>query len=178
MEEFWKDIPGYEGLYKISNLGNIISIHNDYRPNKGERPIKNIKMKIGYLSVGLSKNFVKKRFYVHRLVMLAFCGECKDDEEVNHKDGNKANPSLENLEYITHSRNVQHGVSVLGKKFCGRIGVDNWNTRFTENQIFEIRKRITEGEKHSKIARDYGVSSAAIYAIAKRKSWGWLTEHK
>lgn len=110
MKEIWKDIPGYEGLYQISNLGNIYII------KRKKKKIKTIN-KDGYYYVNLSKNNHKTSYLVHRLVAETFLNKKKYkyakndniDEKllvVNHKDENKLNNCIDNLEWCTNKYNV------------------------------------------------------------------------
>lgn len=103
-DEVWKDIPSYEGLYQVSNLGNVKSL-NKYH-HKREQILKPKKDKYGYLCVRLSKNGELKDFTIHRLVMLSFVGE--SNLTVNHKDENKKNNRLDNLEYMSNKDNVRY----------------------------------------------------------------------
>ena len=108
MEEIWKDIPGYEGLYKVSNLGNVKSLN--WR-NTGEE--KNLWLKPhnkGYLQVELANGGVKKCFVVHRLVAIAFLPNPNCFPQVNHKDENKANNCVENLEWCSRSYNARYSL--------------------------------------------------------------------
>lgn len=99
MEE-WRDIPGYEGLYQVSNEGNVRSI----RFNK----IRNMKawLNQGYPTVELCVNNQRYTVGVHRLVALAFIPNPENKPQVNHKDRNKANDDVSNLEWVTGSENV------------------------------------------------------------------------
>ena len=119
--EEWKDIPGYEG-YQVSNYGNIRSkeryvtqykhLTSYTRIMKG-RLLKQRQLNSGYMAVWLSKNGEKRALTVHRLVACAFLGESKLD--VNHKDGNKHNNRVDNLEYMSRSANIEHSYRVLCK---------------------------------------------------------------
>ena len=103
MEEIWKDISGYEGLYQVSNFGNVKSL-NWRRTGKP----KNLYLKAhnrGYLQVELAKNGVKKSFMVHRLVAEAFIKNPNGFPVINHKDEDKANNSVENLEWCDNRYN-------------------------------------------------------------------------
>ena len=106
MDEIWKDIEGYKGIYQISNKGNIKS-----SPRKGTRGglLRLTEDKDGYLCVGLNKNDQRKTFKVHRLVAMAFVPNNEDLPEVNHKDENKANNCVENLEWCNHDYNSNYG---------------------------------------------------------------------
>lgn len=104
MKEEWKNIPNLKG-YQASNLGNIRSLN--YRNSK---QIKNLSKTIagrGYLRVKITINGIGKNYSVHRLVIQTFLGE-NDKLEVNHKDGNKLNNNINNLEYCTRSENMLH----------------------------------------------------------------------
>lgn len=105
MQEIWKDVKGYEGLYQVSNLGRV---KNKIR-NKCLKPNKTT---WGYYGVALYKNGISKRFQVHRLVAIAFIDNLMDKKEVNHKDGNKLNNCVENLEWCTRSENMKHSFTM------------------------------------------------------------------
>lgn len=104
IEEQWLDIPGYEGFYQISNFGRVKSFYF-----KNPRILKPHKVK-GYSNVELYKNKEKKQFYIHRLVMENFCPiENMDMLDVNHKDEDKSNNHISNLEWMTHKDNLNYG---------------------------------------------------------------------
>jgi hypothetical protein len=107
MEEIWKDIPWYEGLYQVSNLGEIKSFKNNRWGIGQENILKPQKNTSGYLQIILNK----QTYRVHRLVMLAFIWESKLD--VNHINWIKTDNRLENLEYCTRSENLKHSYRVL-----------------------------------------------------------------
>ena len=100
MEEIWKDIEGYEGLYRVSNLGNIKSVRNSII-------LKGKDNGYGYMQVVLY-NGKRKKLYTHRLVAKAFIFNFDNKTEVNHIDGNKKNNEVSNLEWCTHSENIIH----------------------------------------------------------------------
>lgn len=114
MTEVWKDVKGYEGLYQVSNLGRVKSlarILNDGRKWK-EKVLKLGKDKDGYLQVHLYKNGKPKMFKIYRLVAEAFIPNPDSLPCVNHKDEDKTNNTVENLEWCTHEYNVNYGVSL------------------------------------------------------------------
>lgn len=102
MEEIWKDIPGYEGHYQASNLGRIRSVSRKW--HKRIHVLKTHENK-GYLLVWLYKDSTSKGLYVHRLVALTFLDNKDSLPCVNHKDENRQNNNLENLEWCSYSYN-------------------------------------------------------------------------
>lgn len=112
MEEIWKDIPEYEGLYQVSNIGNVKSLNwknQGYEKNLWLKPHKN-----GYLQVELAKGGTKKCFVVHRLVAIAFIPNPQGYPQVNHKDENKRNNCAENLEWCNASYNAIYSMKRRG----------------------------------------------------------------
>ena len=114
MKEVWKDVKGFEGLYRISNYGNVESVTRFDTlgrriPSRIMKPQKNKK---GYLHVKLTKGRYYKHYLIHRLVADAFIGERPAELEVNHIDENKENNRADNLEYVTHSQNIRHGKGI------------------------------------------------------------------
>lgn len=111
MEEIWKDIPDYEGLYQISNFGNVKSLSN----NKGHyrelirKPRIN---KQGYYYLCIWKNGQAKTVKNHRLVAQMFIPNPENKICVNHKDGNKLNNHVDNLEWVTYSENTIHAINI------------------------------------------------------------------
>ena len=107
--EVWKDICGYEGLYQVSNLGRVRSLH--YRNTDEVRELFLKPHNRGYLQVELHKNGDRKMFTVHRLVAIAFVEGFSEDREVNHIDENKHNNRADNLEWMSTSENVRYSIS-------------------------------------------------------------------
>lgn len=128
--EIWKDIQGYEGLYQVSNHGNIRS----FQP-KGNGSIPHgmkLHEKRGYYQVGLRNNSKKKYFAVHRIVATAFIPNKDNLPCINHKDENKLNNHVENLEWCTYAYNNTYGdriervksktsVAVMQFDLCGNF---------------------------------------------------------
>lgn len=98
--EIWKDINGYEGHYQISSYGRVRNVDSGYI-------LAGDTNNIGYKRVWLYVP-VKKRFFVHRLVAVHFCDGYQEGLVVNHKDGNKLNNHVTNLEWVTRSENDLH----------------------------------------------------------------------
>lgn len=108
MKEEFRDIKGYEGLYQVSNLGNVKSLGNGNSNNSKERILKPGNSN-GYKRVVLSKNKEKKMYCVHRLVAQAFIHNPNNYPMINHKDENPLNNCVENLEWCTCKYNNNYG---------------------------------------------------------------------
>lgn len=112
MEEIWKPIPGYEGFYEVSNLGNFLSL----RSHAGKRPLPKIlktkKHRDGYLYININKNKVRSYFSAHRTVAKVFIQNQENKKEVNHKNCIKSDNRVENLEWVTPRDNVDHALKM------------------------------------------------------------------
>ena len=125
MEEIWKDIIGYEGIYQISSFGRVRS---SYKRGGSKRYyisndfvlLKNVIRNNGYCFVTLRKNGCVKQCSVHRLVCNAFIPNPLNNEDINHKDGDKLNNCVTNLEWCTRQYNIKHsfekGLHVISEK--------------------------------------------------------------
>lgn len=120
--EIWKDVPGYEDSYQISQSGKVrakyraIECKNRVVVTKSEGALRERINERGYLKVTLSKNNTRKSCKVHRLVAIAFIPNPFNYPEVNHKDGNKTNNSHDNLEWCTRQQNIDHAYRTLKVK--------------------------------------------------------------
>ena len=121
MEEIWKDIAGYEGLYQVSNLGNVKSLN--YHRSGNQKVLSPANGPSGYFTVRLTKDGKGASKFVHKLVAIAFLENQDGKLCVNHKDGNKHNNRLENLEWATHQENTVHAL---------RTGLRASSTKFAE----------------------------------------------
>lgn len=109
MTELWKSIKGYEGIYEVSNLGNVRNIKPRYKHINPNGLLKPVKLNTGYLGVSLiNKDKVRKEHRIHRLVAEAFIPNIDNKPQVNHIDNNRANNSVENLEWVTYKENLVH----------------------------------------------------------------------
>lgn len=102
MNEIWKEIKGFEGLYEISNFGRV-------RNFKTKKLMKDTLKKSGYHEIRLSKNKKRYNCSIHRLVAENFIPNINNLRDVNHKDGNKSNNHVSNLEWLSHKDNIRHG---------------------------------------------------------------------
>ena len=123
LEEIWKDVKGFEELYQVSNLGNVRSKERKIF-NNGSKKYNTLKSKTkkqrinnwGYNYVMFSKDSKPFGKLVHRLVADAFIANKENLPQVNHKDGNKQNNSVENLEWCSVKENILHARFVLGNR--------------------------------------------------------------
>lgn len=144
MKEIWKDIKEYEGLYQISNKGNVKSLN--YRRTGKERILKPMVIRNGYLQVGLYKNGKCKMLKVHRLVLMTFAPISNMDKlEVNHKDENSQNNSLDNLEWCNKSYNINYGTRTQRSAQSHSIPVVQLDP--TTNEVINVYCSAMEAEK-------------------------------
>ena len=109
MKEIWRNIKGYDGLYMVSNCGRVKTLHkNDSYPHDKNGILKNNVSGNGYYMVALCKNGKVKRVSVHRLVAMAFIPNPNNLPVVNHKDENRKNNHVSNLEWVTQRQNLMH----------------------------------------------------------------------
>jgi len=171
MVEHWKDVVGYEGIYQVSDLGRVKSLHPGKR--RCGRILKQATKSNGYLQVTLSRHGQAKATLVHRLVLEAHIGPAPSPKhEGNHKNGDKTDNGVENLEWVTCSENHQHAFDVLGRKPTKLRGEACGGSRLTRKKVRRIRKLHGTGD-HSlrELGRMFGVRHTTIRNIVYRKSW-------
>ena len=135
MEEIWKDVPGFEGIYEVSTLGQIKS-----KPRKGTAGgiLRGHTDKKGYVNVTLRKDSAQSTHKLHRLVALTFLPNPQELPEVNHKDENKQNNYVDNLEWCTTAYNHEYGTRTLrcGKPVvCVETGKEYPGARWAANEL-------------------------------------------
>ena len=145
--EVWKDVVDYEGLYEVSSFGQIRSVDRIVPRKNHKAHIRSTLLKSsenirGYYSVWLCKDGISRTHMVHRVVTIAFLG--KSDLFVNHKDFDKSNNRLDNLEWVTHRENIKHYRRSVIKKDGLPLGVQRSGKRF-EALIWAHGKRINLG---------------------------------
>jgi len=181
-EEVWKDVKGYEGIYKVSNFGRVKSLDREIAPNnrapywrKG-KICKQSKSNLGYMTVGFTVNNVKVNKYVHRLVAEAFITNVNNYPQVNHIDCDKTNNRINNLEWCTNSQNQIHasknGLNKLHLHRVAYSGEENGRSLLTKEQVLEIKKKyIPYKYSAKKLAKEYKVSESCITHILNNTSW-------
>jgi DNA-binding transcriptional regulator YiaG len=162
--EVWKDIAGYEGLYQISNMGNVRTLprlHRLDRPYmKQERLLNPPTNSSGYKQATLYKDKKGIIHSVHRLVATAFLRREPHHEVINHKDGNKQNNYVDNLEWCTYGHNQAHAIRT-GLIRIHR-GENHYASKLTNAQRKEIIKLRSNGMKQRVIAEMYGIGQQTV----------------
>jgi hypothetical protein len=170
MKELWKEIPGYEGLYEVSNIGNVKSLNYNHtgKPELLKMPLASA----GYPRVVLCREKKKRTFYVHQLVAMAFLGHCPDKMEihVDHINNIKTDNRVENLQLLSARQNtIKHFEGVeTSSKYVGVIyskSNKKWRSRIVykgrlhhigyfkceEKASFAYQQKLYEIEKKGKI---------------------------
>ena len=158
--EEWEIIPDWED-YHESSYGRTKSFHNGK-----SRIIKPSTDKKGYLRVNLCKGGKKKLFQVHRLVALCFIPNPDSKPQINHRDGNKLNNHVSNLEWCTSSENIQHAFDTGLKK----SGEDHGQAKLTNEQARYIKEN-PDGLTQRQLADLFGVKQCTISAIQLGRIW-------
>jgi len=157
--EQYKEIPFSEN-YLVSNLGNVKS-------KRYNKPLKGFVNNSGYkrVQIGSSKN----KHFIHRLVAETFLKKEFSKEFVNHKDGNKLNNSVDNLEWVTRSENDLHAFRNDLRK--SRKGENHHNSKLTLSQVEEIKNLLSKNYNCTYIAEKYNVHRRTISDIKNKKTW-------
>lgn len=169
MKECWLPVPGFAGLYEVSDKGRVRSLSRNGTLGGILKPDHDAASKHSYPRVNLSKSNRQRKWPVHRLVLAAFVGPKPRGKIGNHKNGQKADSRLRNLEYITKRQNSLHAVRVLNthKEKGSRHGMH----KLIEAQVLEIRRRLAAGEKQQTLATRFHVNVPSISLIQNRKTW-------
>lgn len=174
-KEIWKDVKGFEQGYQISNLGRIKSKSRivNYGIKKALRPSKILKTrkgKTGYYYTVFSLGKIRKTVKPHRLVAEHFISNPENKPQVNHKDGDKSNNIISNLEWNTAKENVKHAYNNGLSK--GVRGEKSHYSKLKKHQVEEIRKKYHKGDiSQSNLGKQYNVSQGQIYRIVNNLNW-------
>ena len=166
-DEIWKDVEGYEGIYQISNKGRIKSFHYGrahlMRGGGG---------KSGYRTVVLNKDGRSRTKLLHVLIAKTFIPNPEKKPFVNHKDGDKLNNCVENLEWVTAKENTRHAIeNGLIKR---NYGTDHQMSKFSDEDIKFIFSVFKKGDRNfgiNALAKKFGVNKSTIERIIKGKTY-------
>ena len=175
MQEIWKDVIGYEEQYQVSNLGNIRSKNRTIVDCLGRRrTLKSHKIriqtsKIGYKQVLLHKDGEARTCLVHRLVAEAFIPKMETNKnEINHKDEDKANNAVDNLEWCDHKYNINFGT----------------RTEKTSKKVYQYtknKKKVNEYQSAWEVHRQLGYDQSSICRACngvKKNAYGYIWSYK
>ncbi len=169
MEE-WKDIPEFEGIYQVSNLGRIRSLDRTFISKKDKRTwhiagtIGTPALKsTGYPHKRFKHNGFIKGYIIHRLIAQLFIPNPLNLPEVNHKDGIKTNNKVDNLEWVTQRENMRHAAKsgLLPRKL-------------TPEQVIQIRKDFKNGKHKNDLSKEYKVTVPCIHSLVTGRTWSWV----
>lgn len=171
--EVWKDVEGYEGFYKVSNLGRVKSLDRSYEIRPGVRMLSKGRIltpkvtEYGYLSVKLSVAGKVKTFFVHRLVAFSFLGREVEGLQVNHIDGNKRNNNSNNLEWCTSQQNIKHAFRKGLSK--GRKGERHHNCKLSDLEVEFLRYWSSVGHRNICLSEIFNVSPSSVSELKNFK---------
>lgn len=171
--EIWKDVVGYEGYYKVSNMGKVkaarrsIKCHNQFAEYYREYPEHEVyagKLQTGYLQVCLSKHGKYKCYLVHRLVAEAFIPNMYNLPEVNHKDRDKTNNRVSNLEWCTKLENMHHAIENGWNPRLSRLGHKN-SLEHNRSISTAVRGRYVTDDEIEYLRKSHKKQSKPCYCI-------------
>jgi hypothetical protein len=168
--ENWKPVVGYEEIYEVSDLGRVRRIKPGSSTRVG-RISRGSLTPDGYIRVSLSFHDSTKRTHnVARLVAIAFIPNPENKPEVNHRDGNKVNNCVDNLEWVTVLENRRHARDT--GLWQSTKGSKNGSSKVNEEIVLEMRKLHKELKlSFAELGRRYGISIGAASRIIKRMAW-------
>lgn len=176
--EKWKPLYSFEEYCEASTLGRIKTLDREVADKRGRtKLLKGRILTLGYYSNGYEQFSIcvnGKRFtaIVHRLIALTFITNTFNKAQVNHKNGIRDDNKIINLEWTTHSENIQHSFKVLNRKPKDNIGSKNSNATLSEEKVLEIRRLYKEGDKNQKeLSEIYNVNKPAIWKIVNNYNW-------
>lgn len=176
-DEEWRNIPGYEGLYQVSNIGRIRSLDRLVMKWNGMRIvhsqiISQIRSGNGYMSVTLSRDGKKHQVTVHRLVAISFLDNPNNLPTINHKNGIRDDNRVDNLEWCSYSENNKHAFRVLGRNNSHAVPVrcietgDVFSSMTDAAQAFGITTTSVSGVANGKYKQTHGLH----FSFAKKET--------
>jgi hypothetical protein len=174
--EVFKDIPEWEGVYQVSNIGRVKSLPRTIVSctgkvyNRKERILKQTTNEDGYKIVYLSKDSKDFSYGVHRLMAKAFLLNPEGKPMVNHKNAVRSDNFIDNLEWCTNAENIQHSFN-LG--ISSNKGEKHPRAIFTMEKVRAIREELTRGKTPLEVANQFGIKRRNVYAIRDKQNWNY-----
>jgi hypothetical protein len=172
--ELWRPVPGFEGLYEVSDRGKVKSLARTVTRKNGqtyplcERILKPCFHRDGYLWVKLYRNDISKMFFIHRLMLLAFRGPPADPNmDGCHENDIKSDNRLSNLQWKTTLANIADRTRNGNTARGSRAG----KAKLTESKVLDLRNRYAAGVHYKTLARQFGVAIPTIPSIVQGRSW-------
>ena len=162
--EIWKDIKGYNGIYKVSNYGNVVSYVKNTPKALNGHVLPN-----GYRMIIINYKGQIKKFFLHKLVATYFVDNPNKYSHICHIDGNKLNNNYANLRWCTAEESKTHTVDVSGVK----RGTEASKNKLSEEDVIYI---YNSDETQRALAKKFGVARSTIHFIKNGDIWGWLTK--
>lgn len=174
MKEMWKNVVGYESRYLVSNTGRVKSLYGKWGKRRDYIMKCGVHKSTGYPRVCLMFKGKEDNQHVHTLVLAAFDKPRPDGLVTNHKDGNKQNNHIDNLEYVTYGENNKHAREILGLPI-GDKGERNGQSKLKETDVVKIIELLEDGLSCNEIADLYPVTDGTIWKIKLGMSWQHIT---
>ena len=173
--EIWKAVPGYQGIYEVSNQGRVRSLDRNMPSRKGAREWTTFcrgrvlvsTLQGGYPSILLARGGKVKPTTVHRLVLFAFVGEPRPGQEARHLNGNRQDARLENLAWGTKAENmadkIPHGTLVRGEAQV--------HAKLTVAKVIDLRRRREAGETYCALAKELELNESTVSYACRGITW-------
>lgn len=163
----WEPIPGWEGVYSVSDVGRVRYEESRGRVRAGDMVAAG-RDADGYAVVPLARvdgRATRRTYRVGRLVAVAFLGPAPfKGAQVNHKNGCRSDDALENLEWVSCRENIHHAIANLGRRFKG---VASKNAGLMLGEVLELRERAAAGESFRALGAAFGISNVAAAKAAR-----------
>jgi len=177
MDEIWRDVKDYEGFYQISNLRRVLSLaryifYKNGRKYYLKEHMMSQHLNAGYYAVSVHKNGIRDELKIHRAIAEAFISNPLNLPEVNHKDGNKLNNEISNLEWCTSRENQLHAYKI--KLRIPTFGQEGCNAKLNDIDVYLI-KILLKYLTRKLISKMFNVSISTIDRISSGRTWLHIT---
>lgn len=178
----WHDVPSLQGYYQVTRDGRVRSVSRRINSPQsgGTRWLNGRELKArvgvnGYVTFDASVRGKSAPFYLHRAIAEVFIPNPECKPEINHKDGDRANNAINNLEWCTRQENMAHAFDTgLVPPSAIGPGEDGPAAKLTNTNVATIKKRLQSGDRQIDIANDYGVTKGTIGHIAYGRTWAHI----